>query len=85
MYIPDGQIAVLHCSVSVASPLQTAPPLAAGVEIALVRAFVPVPQVAEHSVHSPKLVHVQSTAICDSDHNKYNGIINKDKYDLRKL
>ena len=60
-YEPDGQVSVLQSLVSISSPLHATPPFCAGVSIVLVRDCEPVPQVAEHSVHSPNSPHTQST------------------------
>ena len=60
-YEPDGQVSVLQSLVSISAPLHATPSFSAGVSIVLVRDCEPVPQVAEHSVHSPNSPHTQST------------------------
>ena len=62
-------------SVSVVSPVQAAPPFADWVASVLERVLVPPPQVAEHSVHSLKWPHVQSTVTCHSNDTNKNNII----------
>ena len=58
--LPVGQGCVLQFLDSVASPVQAAPPLPAGVSIVLVRVCKPVPHVTEHCVQLPKSPHTQS-------------------------
>ena len=60
---------------SVASPVQAAPPFADWVASVLERVLVPPPQVAEHSVHSLKFPHAQSTASCHINDTNNNNII----------
>ena len=56
-----GHARELQASVSVAEPLQGAPPFSAGVVSVLVRVLVPPPHVAEQVDHSPYSPHTQST------------------------
>ena len=58
-----GQSLVLQSWVSILCPWQSAPPWAgSGFEQVLYLVWVPPPQVAEHSDHSPNSVHPPSTA-----------------------
>ena len=58
---PPGHSPSLHVSLSVASPVHSAPLPEAGVAIVLVRDLCPLPQVEEQSPQSPKSPHSQST------------------------
>ena len=66
-----GQESVLHTRISLAGPVQAAPPFSASVIIVLVRDCCPLPHVLEQAVQSSKLFHWQSTAT------KYNNNNNK--------
>ena len=76
-----GQENPLQYCVSVSSPVQSVPPLAACVLIDLVRDCSPTPHVLEQLLHSPKGCHSQLTKDVSNWIPQHEGIYKKNQKD----
>ena len=60
-FIIPGQSLALQACVSVLFPIQSFPQCSARIRMLLLRVCIPTSQLAEQLLHSPKVLHLQST------------------------
>ena len=77
-FIIPGQSLALQACVSVLFPIQSFPQSSARIRMLLLRVCIPSPQFAEQLLHSPNVLHLQSTgAVITPNQNGFIVIVNQ--------